>query len=116
MTGNRSEGTLATLAEIFEAERQAWTDLYVENETLRTDLEYVRAEYRRLAWCHLGPGAHGCPACRDRALALELAFRQRESDPSKCGSSDSAEPLTTESSPQKKPSNKSAAPLHRDGA
>jgi hypothetical protein len=37
-------------------------------------------------------------------------------NPSKCGPSDSAEPLTTESSPNQKHPNKSAAPLHRDGA
>lgn len=39
---------------------------------LEAEVERLREEIKRLAWCHLGPGVRGCDACRDRVHALGI--------------------------------------------
>ena len=37
----------------------------------KDEVEQLREEYRRMAWCYLGAGG-SCPACQERAEALGL--------------------------------------------
>ena len=41
-------------------------------EAHEAEIERLREEYKRLAWCHLGV-ERPCPACLGRARALGLA-------------------------------------------
>jgi hypothetical protein len=41
-----------------------------ERDEARAEAERLREEYRRIAWCHSGPGGVSCPACHDRAKTV----------------------------------------------